>query len=107
MKIIFEQTSHATEEMENAARILFPKYKESKNDFFEMLIEDFPILLTDGVNIHCSLFYNGDGTIANGCKLISGKVNPELDGVYYVDCERIERDESGDIIQRVWVAFGG
>ena len=108
MKIIFEQTEFNTYEKEEFAQKYFPNYRKSKNDccdYFEILINDFPIWLQRGITISSDLLYS-ENKLSKNCKLISGKIPYEDGGNYIVECERIERYE-GDIIQRVWLTFLG
>ena len=108
MKIIFEQTEFNSYEKERVAE-MFPYYRKSKNDpndCFEILIDDFPTFLKDDINIWYDVFYDRDGNLAKNAVLISGKIPEENEGLYLVECERIERYE-GEIIQRVWIAFQG
>ena len=109
MKIIFEQVELDTIEKQEFAKKNFPNYRKAKQEilenYFEIMITDFPIWLRDGVTIWSDLLYFED-KLAKNCKLISGNIPFELEGCYIVDCERIERYK-GEIVQRVWIAFLG
>lgn len=107
MKIIFESTPFATEKEEEAAKLIFNRYKKSKNDIneFEILIDDFPCFLTDGIFILSQIFFE-DEKVSEGAQLLSGSINFDNVGLYYIDCHRIERYK-GEIIQRVWVVYAG
>ena len=107
MKIIFEQNEFNTFEKEEFARENFPNYRRTKNErlegIFEIMITDFPIWLRDSVTISSDLLYSGD-ELSENCKLISGNIPFAWEGLYMVECERIERYK-GEIVQRVWITF--
>lgn len=109
MKIIFEQVGLDTFEKMEFAKENFPNYRKAKQEIleglFEIMIIDFPIWLRDGITISSDLLYF-ENKLSKNCKLISGNIPFELEGIYIVDCERIERYK-GEIVQRVWIAFFG
>ena len=102
MKIIFEEVQDFTfEERESDIKISLRNYRPrlSHNELFEIMIPDFPCALSKDHQVYCEVF-------SDDKRILLSKNCTILDGVYIVECERFERYE-GEIIQRVWVVFGG
>jgi hypothetical protein len=110
MKIIFEQSDLDSFEKDDLVKRHFPKFRRTNQEIgeslFQIMIDDFPAWLREGICISSEIFFDGDN-IAPYCNVISGKISPsEYQGLFHVECERVERHE-GEIIQRVWIAFMG